>query len=141
MNKRRIMTLIGAVLNGTVAKNAALHPAVKKGLHVGFNLSPYVSSTYPDIPDQSGHGCGTVACLAGHAALRWADDDGSPDFFHELLDIPPKDALALMNAVGSKRIPAKITAKRAAAVLYYYMQTGVVNWNLKRLELPPRFAR
>lgn len=36
---------------------------------VGFNMSDYMFNNHVHCIDHSGHECGTVACLAGHATL------------------------------------------------------------------------
>ena len=38
-------------------------------LDVGFNMGPMLDDRSDISPDRSGHQCGTVACIAGTAAL------------------------------------------------------------------------
>lgn len=42
---------------------------------VGFNMSVYVPHPAAEwLPDNSGHGCGTVCCIAGHALIMAQED-------------------------------------------------------------------
>lgn len=104
---------------------------------LGFNMAAYLTS---NEPDKSGHGCGTVACIAGWAfevstnrrPVDWHDDvDGVAAAFFgidartaEKLFVP----LADVRATFFPLLHAE--PRHAVAVLRHLAETGEVDWSV-----------
>lgn len=128
MNKTNVRRLAMALLTSELAN---------KPKPVGYNQRTYfgVSSEWPD---QGGHDCGTVACIAGHAALlngyrprgKTRSNNKVQEHADEFLGISLRTARQLynFNPLGS----ADPTAKQAALVLFNLAETGKVDWEVAR---------
>jgi hypothetical protein len=124
MNKTNIRRVATALLTGKLAE--------KKG--VGYNQIP-LFDTSGMRHDNSGHGCGTVACIAGHAAFlaggkRAAKRGDAWDTAKKYLGLKDENmALELFNTnpLGPSDQP---TAKQAALVLFHLAETGKVDWSV-----------
>ena len=116
---------------------------------LGFNMGPFFvpaaerdDEGYHEAPDRSGHNCGTVACIAGHAIVlknnimnepKRTEELGS-DFLSEAaaylgLDYPG-NAQELFFAEGSGQYRDNIGAEQAVRTLRHLAATGTVDWTV-----------
>lgn len=143
MNRTNLQTLIDALRTHTLAEQK----------DVGFNMSTYIGrpNLWRDQPmntDHSGRNCGTVACIAGHAAWLATDADEVrdidltvvPDLAKKWLGLDEYTARELF--LGGYSRPdspefldyltldqlSAVTLDQAIAVLEHLRDTGAVNW-------------
>lgn len=128
LNKTNIRKVALAVLN-----------TQKRGkTQIGYNQL-FIDTN--GVKDRSGHECGTVACIGGHAALlagaRFSKDrgiiDGNPlATARKYLGLTKEQADDLFPAhpQGKKGSIFEVTAQEAALVLFNLAETGKVDWSL-----------
>jgi hypothetical protein len=122
MNKTNIRRVASTLLNGTLAET--------KG--IGYNQRP-TFDTGGNYIDHTGKGCGTTACIAGHAAYfaggrRAAKASGMWRTAKKYLGISEDTALRLFAAMPT--VGKEPTAKQAALVLFNLAETGQVDWSV-----------
>ncbi len=102
---------------------------------LGFNQAAWLS--FSGYDDQSGHNCGTVACIAGWAARialgRQPDPYGNRHesisaIAAEWLELDETLADELFIAYGLWKNLDKVTSAEAVQVLRELAATGKVNW-------------
>lgn len=121
MNKKNIKKLINRLryMKRTTAKP-----------QVGFNMSTYIERG--GCPDKSGHDCGTVACLAGHATLLAGEtnynkiDAYAYDTGKTYLGLTEAQADALF--LPDTAPWAAITLDHAIGTLEHLLEAGEVTW-------------
>lgn len=136
VNKANVLRVADAI------ENAEL---VKRG--IGFNMSNYIAPAGAPVdglgPDMSGHGCGTVACIAGtacalmhprtraHTLVKKSSGwELCPfDEAGEYLGLSMEDAEDLF-IPGNEDINS-ITPAHAVAVLRHLAETGEVDWSVQ----------
>lgn len=69
MNTANLNTLIDALKTSALAD-----------LSIGFNMAVYIGVSDRSVPDQSGHDCGSVACIAGYAIQLIPPAERSKDY-------------------------------------------------------------
>ena len=102
---------------------------------LGFNMSHWFDKATPDVPDLSGHECGTIACIAGWASRVSGDQSENPDHTYEVAaDFLGLGALTAnnlfmpTNGFVSLHQWNSITPAHAVAVLRHLAETGEVDW-------------
>lgn len=101
---------------------------------IGFNMSCLMME-HGHYPDLSGRGCGTVACIAGHAViLSSPDTNWSKAFLNDIedaaqkyLDIREDQAFDLFFADNGPDL-TDITLEMAVRTLRHFAETGVIKW-------------
>jgi hypothetical protein len=127
MNKEVINAVADAIARSELAR-----------CDVGFNMSKYVASSEGWV-DQTGHECGTVACIAGWTAMMF-DADGNrlaaPDLPSEFsAHMTAQSAMGLTSRQADALFTpdrldyATITQCQAVAVLRKLAETGKVDWS------------
>lgn len=128
---------------------ASIRGEIKQTETLGFNMNFFLTTAdepeeESDAPDLSGRGCGTIACIAGHAyALRHADK--SPEHLKsELgafdqwsiqgqaeawLDLEHEQAQTLFYGRGGPDLE-HIQPEQAILVLETLKRTGTVDWSI-----------
>lgn len=139
MNKERILAVADAIERHTIPD-------------LGFNMSTFHDS---GLRDMSGHGCGTVACIAGwvvalHHGPGSMTDEGQvtptgrdiDDEAAALLELTPTglDGLAGELFYAFRRSDrfmtlSDITPDRAVRTLRHLAATGEVDWDLPESDL------
>jgi len=145
MNKERILQVADAIEQHTIP-------------WLGFNMGPFIYSAEgtakaiaeksPELEwslDRSGHECGTVACIAGHAAIIMADlkapleteaqvDEFAQGSFireaSEWLGLEAGPAHKLFFGDGAETYRAHIPADQAVRTLRHLAATGQVDWTV-----------
>ena len=116
MNKERVLALADAIEQHT--------------LPIGFNMRDFFAE---HIPDMSGHGCGTTACIAGWAAmLSGRKDDCTSGYAAESvatewLEISERTAAHLFYGEGQAH-RERASARDAVRTLRRFAETGRVDW-------------
>ncbi len=110
---------------------------------IGFNMEVYVS-TGSSLEDQTGHHCGTVACIAGWAnlledAAKYRDESiNHPREAARLLMLDDNTAFELFSGFGTEHYPnydeddeeyLNVTTAHAVAVIRHLAETGDVKWH------------
>lgn len=121
MNKERILELANVIERHSIP-----------GL--GFNMSVYGCTGMQDL---SGHGCGTVGCIAGHAVAHF-ELDGDPSPLPDLVGVSRRAAEILgldfttredlFCPEGYSEAPEMYPPAKAVAVLRHLAETGEVDW-------------
>ncbi len=125
MNKKRVLKLANFIENREIKS-------------LGFNMMYYVSEINPEN-DNSGHGCGTAACIAGwcYAMMtslkKLTEEYGTNDIkwcSSSYLELTLNETFELFLPMG-RRIPlGDITPEHAVATLRHFAETGKVDWNI-----------
>ena len=127
MNRENVLKVADAIENHTI-----------EGL--GFNMGSFCAIADRDYSDQSGHGCGTVACIAGTAVFVELGEFNGPLTFAEFFE-PARDFLGLNEADaqelfyrlsendGLDKLLISTTTQEAVDVLRYLAATGKVDWH------------
>ena len=111
---------------------------------LGFNMEVYYSTAYRNLPDRSGHECGTIACIAGWACKLYGSlGEGyfATAAYHLDLDyetanelfIPPGPAHWDEENHSWQEFPVntwKATPAQAARVIRHLAATGKVDWRV-----------
>ena len=130
MNKERILEVADTIRNNSI-----------DGL--GFNMRNYFSDNYQD---QSGHNCGTVACIAGYATYMYVDtyaDKAVQDLTMftsfivkrvaqralELTDDERAKLFAPVTTLVQTENWEDIPAHVAVEVLEMFAHTGIIDWD------------
>jgi hypothetical protein len=140
MNQPRILYLAHVLENGLAAK-----------IGLGFNMADFWEPHAHDrhLSDKTGHNCGTVACIAGHAVFlagkatvgKLRGELGVPDEAAKWLGLDAgvfKEANQLFygwNQTGTGIYSVKmekVTPADAAKVLRNLVETGEVNWSITK---------
>lgn len=110
------------------------------GEDVGFNMGSYVAATDLDLEDKSNRGCGTIACIAGHAYLlatahnssqaMKADADEIETVAADYLGIDADEAAHLFYDLPLEHELKDVTADQAIDTLKRLSETGVVEWRM-----------
>jgi hypothetical protein len=122
-----------------VADAIARSELTKSGF--GFNMAAYWAES--GLDDHTGHGCGTVGCIAGWTAMMF-DADGnrlpqrSAGECGPLADAPTDaaQAMGLSPAAAAELFLASgvdlrsVTNCEAVAVLRHLAETGMVDWRV-----------
>lgn len=124
MNKERIIQLAEAIEQGTLLAGPE---------RLGFNMNYFSTPMSWFNQDFARRDCGTVACIAGHAA---AISSGSVTSFSEAaewLGLPYDETAVELFFPGDSsgiNVPSwsKITPAHAGAVLRRLAETGRVDW-------------
>lgn len=127
MNVERVRELATAIRTASLVER-----------DVGFNMSVFNETIErADCADMTGHNCGTVACVAGWAALMWAEeelteDDDYINFLSNTLDVSFEMAenIATPDVSDGTLDYSVITTDQAADMLERLADTGEVKWNL-----------
>lgn len=114
---------------------------VKEG--IGFNMRPYylnAGGNYELIkdtfPDQTGHMCGTVACIGGWVSLMDDPSVKEPSAIEArataILGLNHDEMQSLFYAYGAGGNSARgaLTDKQAVAVLRHFASNNEVRWDL-----------
>ncbi len=116
MNKERILKVADAIENHHFKT-------------LGFNMINYISE---EVPDRSGHDCGTTACIAGwvHALQKGIKKTLAcklpiAEYAQKYLGLNDRQAWALF-----MECTTNITDKEAVKVLRHLAETGNVNWRI-----------
>lgn len=128
MNKDNILAVADAIENHTIPD-------------LGFNMSNWFSPTSQDRRDNSGHGCGTVACVAGWSAVlatgrqpdnnRWYyGKDHAEKVAKEYLGLSWPDSSRLFEPEEDVYEWRDIPPARAVAVLRHLAATGEIDWTV-----------
>lgn len=129
MNKTAIRATAVAILAGTLA--------TRKKNPIGFNLGPFFSA--PGLngqnyyPDQTGHNCNSVACVAGWAHFIHGGKSTNSSFICQnatkILGLTDKEADELFapENIDDRRA---VTQQQAALVLFNLAETGKVDWKV-----------
>ncbi len=131
MNKTAIRRVAAAILAGTLATR-------KRGEKIGFNMGPFYKAAQWNsgdfLTDQTGHNCGTIACIAGwtHFMHGGKSRQSAAIATHarEVLGLTQKAADHLFCPFGVDN--KTVTAQQAALVLYHLAATGKVDWDISR---------
>lgn len=127
MNKTNVRRLAMALLTGELTKR-------KKP--VGYNQRTYLSSDSAEFPDNSGHYCGTVACIAGTAAIlhgyRPRNGNNGITFSTRASEFLGIRGLAARELFNYRPLESEPSAKQAALVLFHLAETGIVDWTVAR---------
>lgn len=109
--------------------------------HIGFSMGTYVSGTTEQVADMSGRGCGTVACIAGHAYLLARhfnvekamneDPDDIENIAAEYLGIDAENAAYLFYDLPEGIDLNKVTSADAINTLNHLAKTGQVEWRIQ----------
>ena len=122
MNKENILRVANAIEKGEL---------VKRG--IGFNMALWCKHRvgwFSDIPDMTGHDCGTVACIGATAGIIFGLEDDEPRLLKKLgLRSDQRDKLFLP-AIDEVGPWCDITTARAVAVLRHLAETGEVDWSV-----------
>ncbi len=122
----------------------APHTDVGSREDVGFNMNYFLTGSKPDV---KGSDCGTVCCIAGAVALfnselshlrgEYYDEVGyqigltDEQTRHLFMAIPP--------GIGIEEMPDEwlngITPEQAATTLRGFIETGVIDWDVKTPEV------
>lgn len=113
-----------------------------KKLGVGFNMSDFLADAHEKRhPDRSGNACGTVACIAGHAALLHQPNVGLADIY-EANDYNLEPAACIFLGISERQGDdlfyghdyegdlSEITPDEAITVLEHLKKTGEVDWSI-----------
>lgn len=105
---------------------------------VGFSMNTYCSDPEDLVVDMTGHSCGTVACVAGHAYLlamqfnlaraKAADSDEIEDVAAAFLGIEGDAAAHLFYDLPVEIDLQKVTPEMAIETLTRLAETGRVEW-------------
>lgn len=132
MNKELILQVADAIEQHTIP-------------WLGFNMGPLVLKVSGGgeryyTTDQSGHSCGTVACIAGwtlalqgHITESMSDSDEvglGVSEAAEFLGLEGRKAFELFFAYTFPGSRGKITAAHAVRVLRHLAETGAVDWRV-----------
>lgn len=119
--------------------------------HLGFNMAQFVCEAAPSIIDHTGHGCGTVACIAGwtnvigkglteHDTHLMSDESFAADFLGiEFMRDDYGDTVSDQlfyarshpdYAEAGSFIWPQITADQAVRTLRHLAATGNVDWTV-----------
>lgn len=125
MNKERLKVLI-STLEGLKEKPNEKYP------DLGFNMDYWNTSRrlhlhQRDYNDNSGHGCGSVACIGGWASELFLKD-GLDGKFNDILDIG-HDNMDLLFYPKPSRDFNKVTLDEAILTLEKLLDTGEVDWS------------
>ena len=125
MNKTFVRRVATALLNAELATR-------KRGTKIGYNQAAFGVRGYC-FPDQTGHDCGTTACIAGWAV---ALDGLNPLKVYnvakrarKLLGLTDNQAAELFSGSVISKAHGP-TSQDAALVLYNLAETGKVDWNV-----------
>ena len=127
MNKDNVLAVADAIEKHSIPK-------------LGFNMCVFgakADSAFADRTDKSGHGCGTVACIAGTARtlrtgriflirvsrFRWSKEA-------DWLGLDENDANELFFAAAANIDLEDIEPAQAVAVLRHLAETGKVDWSV-----------
>lgn len=129
MNKERLLKVADAI-------EASLKPEAKPV--AGFNMRFYSARNEVTTPDHTGHGCGTVCCVAGWTTIVRSgvvpsgivEDDLVMDI--ELnwleLDYNQTDLFYPWSVLTSEW--SNIPAEQAVRTIRHLVETGVVDWTI-----------
>jgi len=128
MNRENILAVADAI-------EAAARPEAKP--EIGFNMARY----FAFLPDQTGHGCRTTACIAGWALLvrdgatrATVLDAGTVQTeARDWLGFSDEDDFAAQSLFGvgnGDEANGAITPAHAVAVLRHLAETGGVDWSV-----------
>lgn len=107
---------------------------------IGFNMGSYVAITDASLEDKSRRGCGTIACIAGHAYLLATSDD--PEAAMEMdadelesvaadyLGLTQDEAAHLFYDLPMGHALSDITVDQAVDTLKRLSETGIIEWRL-----------
>ncbi len=99
---------------------------------IGFNMKVWRAKTQGWRPDQMGHSCGTVACIAGWTALlddpSVTGDNEIQERAKKILGLNSEESVRLFGALGAQYDLEDITAKHAVAVLRDFAESGEIRW-------------
>lgn len=120
VNKANVLRVADAIEKGEL---------VKRG--IGFNMAAWNNDAeIHGLRDLSGHRCGTVACIGGHAAILFPE--GHPN---ETLGLSLSEGKELFYAWSYREWYdvklRNITIRHAVAVLRHLAETGEVDWSVK----------
>ena len=111
---------------------------MKEDERVGFSMNTYCSDPEALVVDMTGQGCGTVACVAGHAYLlakqngtakaKATDCDEIEDVAAAFLGIEGDDAAHLFYDLPVEIDLQKVTPEMAIKTLTRLAETGQVEW-------------
>lgn len=102
---------------------------------IGFNMGPYWRRSHSGDEDQTGKGCGTVACIAGWAAAfdgaATVHTDSSSIAFRakNILGLSENESTRLFGAYGCRVDLHSISVPLAVAVIRDFADTGEINWH------------
>lgn len=112
MNVENILKVADAIENHEIAD-------------LGFNMAVIKAPSRNEVPDMSGHDCGTVACIAGWTHTLFPAHSGDAGFSLGLADDVAESLF-----LPSGWLSNTITPQKAAKVLRNLTETGVVNWDV-----------
>lgn len=120
--KAKLLALADAIEAAELAKEG-----------IGFNMRWYYSTGNARVKDQTGHRCGTVACIAGWASLL--DDEHITDVgairrrAQDILELDDDEASCLFTGAFSDNCELQtITTKCVVAAIRDFANTGVITW-------------
>lgn len=99
---------------------------------LGFNMQYWGAPTTKEVPDRTGHNCGTVACIAGWASrLSLGRPLTGRDDAYSIGD----DFIGIGNKVDGLFMPSfknwnDVSPAHAVAVLRHLAETGKVDWSV-----------
>lgn len=116
---------------------ASIRGEVARTKRIGFNMDNFFSDTGGSL-DNSGRGCGTVACIAGHAFVLQGgkvDDTiyratlvkGAAEFLGVTDDAAEDLFYGYVKARGQLDL-SEVTPLQAISVLETLRDTGIVDW-------------
>lgn len=113
---------------------------MKGDKRVGFSMNTYCSDPEALVVDMTGHNCGTVACVAGHAYLlemqnditraKAADCDEIEDVAATFLGIEGDDAAHLFYDLPVEIDLQQVAPEMAIETLTRLAETGRVEWTV-----------
>jgi len=100
---------------------------------VGFNMQYYHARSTSHTDDKTGHDCGTVACIAGHASLIASGGTShAPSHARHFLGLTHEQANSLFipDFTDGLRVRwVSITLEQALLTLAKLRDTGKVDWS------------
>ena len=96
---------------------------------VGFHMNYYLTNTN-EGNDKSGHSCGTIACIAGHAVLVSGQKGFIQSYFNKAkrwLGLTEEEAVYLFNGSFTRKCIQDITLEDGILQLNHMIETGEVN--------------
>lgn len=131
MNREMILRVADAI-------EAAAKPDAKPS--IGFNMESFVNEAASEFePDQTGHQCGTTACIAGWAMHLSGDDLSRVEYLTSngcirrgaaILGLDFDDADDLFTVCDDSLSLEEITPSQAVSVLRHLAETGDVDWSI-----------
>jgi len=125
---------------------ASIKGEIERSNALGFNMATFVTdrvNSRPDLSDHSQRDCGTVACIAGHAAFLSNKKRtvrsllrehykylGIKEIVRRWLGLSQDDAVALFYVEEARITLYKIIVKQVIQVLEHLKATGKVDWTI-----------